>query len=391
MDSGGTVADVIISCYSSMIQGMDIEATSQGKVPLCLPQLSADDIVLLCDATKDLFSAEDVSLQLPGPVIIIGDLHGQILDLFRVLQTFGLPEQHNFLFLGDIVDRGEFSTETCVLVWALKVKYPKSVFIIRGNHEFAFLCKQCGFQAELYTIYGAGSRTFESFLESFSYMPLTAVIANKILCVHGGLGPSWYSLSQSQQIERPIEEFTSDLLDAMLWSDPSPAVAFFEPSTRGAGFVFGESALVEFLDSNGLSLLVRAHECVNTGCQFIFNDRLATVFGASNYGGLISNNSAVLEVGADANYEVRQFVPLQYLKRDHVKFGRITSDGTMVALSRQVHPPRAGLPALPRLPPLASSVPVFGGGRVQSARTGWSPSVKPPTAAAGSRSPRKIL
>jgi protein phosphatase len=394
MESAEEIADAVVSAYYSMIQPMDIEAASRGKPPLLLPVLGSEEIILLCEAARDIFSAEDVSLSLTGPILIVGDLHGQILDLFRVLQTYGLPDQNKYLFLGDLVDRGEFSTETCALVWALKVKYRDKVFIIRGNHEFSFLCKQCGFHAEVTTIYGPGSRVFESFIESFSFMPLTAVINEQILCVHGGLGPSWFSLSQSRQVDRPVHEFGEDLLDAMLWSDPNPGIYMFEPSNRGAGYLFGEGALVEFLDSNRLKLLVRAHECVNTGCQFAFNDRLATVFGASNYGGLVSNDSAVLEISESSDHEVRQFPPLTYLKRDTVKFGKLGNDGTIAAPSRQVHPPGRGLhPGVPRLPPLGGNgLPISEprGAKPLSGRS-WGPPVKAPGGAPGCRSPRRVV
>ena len=45
----------------------------------------------------------------------------------------GYAPDTNYLFLGDYVDRGYYSVETVTLVVALKVRFPTTKTIIRGN------------------------------------------------------------------------------------------------------------------------------------------------------------------------------------------------------------------------------------------------------------------
>ena len=202
----------------------DVMQVANGNMELKLPKFQISYLLNLIFEVKNIFQSEPILLTISSPIVVIGDLHGHFLDLIRILQIYGLPITKQLLFLGDFVDRGEFSIETIVYIYLLKYHFPDNVKIIRGNHEFEYICSTSGFLNEINGFYGE-PQLFYAFMESFSYFPIAAVIDNSILAVHGGIGPSLETVDQIKELERPLVEFGDDLLDSLLWSDPSSSEA----------------------------------------------------------------------------------------------------------------------------------------------------------------------
>lgn len=99
-----------------------------------------------------VFKAESNLLKVQEPVIIIGDIHGQFYDMIhmfeKVVDPKGIP-QTNLLFLGDYVDRGIFSLEVLVFLYSLKLNFPRSVIMLRGNHESRAMTEHFTFRTEI--------------------------------------------------------------------------------------------------------------------------------------------------------------------------------------------------------------------------------------------------
>ena len=85
------------------------------------------------------------------------------------------------------MDRGKRSLECISLLLCLKLKYPEHVYLLRGNHEAAELNATYGFYDEV--VRRCGAKTYKAFSDCFDTLPVCAVAANRIFCVHGGISP----------------------------------------------------------------------------------------------------------------------------------------------------------------------------------------------------------
>ena len=71
------------------------------------------------------------------------------------------------------------------------------------------------------------------------YLPITAVVENQLLCLHGGLSPSLDTLDMIRDIDRVIEVPHEGPMCDLLWSDPDDRTGW-GISPRGAGYTFGQ-------------------------------------------------------------------------------------------------------------------------------------------------------
>jgi len=270
-----------------------------------------DSIKDLCIRAEKIFAEEPTVLELSAPLKIFGDLHGQYGDLMRLFDEYGNPSTAgdiayiDYLFLGDYVDRGAHSLETILLLLALKVEYPKNVHLIRGNHEAEDINALFGFRSECIERLGEvdGLNIWRMLNSVFNWLPLAALIEDKILCMHGGIGRDINTIDDIARLERPLtmEKGGQTLMD-LLWSDPTEndSVQGLQPNARGPGLVtFGPDRVTDFCIRNNLQLIVRAHECVMDGFERFAQGHLITLFSATNYCGTANNAGAILVVGRD--------------------------------------------------------------------------------------------
>ncbi|KAF7320355.1 Serine/threonine-protein phosphatase [Mycena kentingensis (nom. inval.)] len=273
-----------------------LEVGYTGKVSksLCLKNT---EITAICLAAREIFLNQPTLVELSPPVKIVGDVHGQYSDLIRLFEMCGFPPAANYLFLGDYVDRGKQSLETILLLLCFKIKYPENFFLLRGNHECANVTRVYGFYDECKR--RCNIKTWKTFIDVFNCLPIAAIVASKIFCVHGGLSPSLHSMDDIKRIQRPTDVPDYGLLNDLLWSDPSDTALDWEDNERGVSYCFGKGIINDFLVRYDIDLICRAHMVVEDGYEF-WNDRtLVTVFSAPNYCGEFDNYGACMSVSED--------------------------------------------------------------------------------------------
>lgn len=286
--------------------------------------LRPDVIVMLCDlAIRELKASPSLIYLRPG-VKIIGSLHGQMSDLLRFFKQYGVPDDDleyekysdiealDYLFLGNYVDRGTNSLEVICLLMALKVKFPDHIHLLRGSHEdrklnqIEGLFTEC--QLRLKEDPSAPHSVYNKLNEVFDYLSFAAVIANKIFCVHSGIGLNLRKLDQIEKLRKPFTIQHGDLSSPeqkivfdMLWSDPvldnsetqNRVNEHRDHLAQGTIMRFGTDRISQFLNENNLQIIVRSHEPVIEGAEEFGNSSLYTIFSCTDYCGITNNDAAI--------------------------------------------------------------------------------------------------
>lgn len=331
------IVDKLISTYSKESGTFPSDAAHAAWVKDCGRSI-------LC-AVSDILRLEPVMVRVSSPCWCCGDLHGSFGDLLHILENavpFGTIALQScpFVFLGDYVDRGDHSVEVILLLMAWKVLHPNMVWLLRGNHEdrevngdvtqygdASFRQRCCDLLGE-----EGGVAFWEDANAVFTMLPVAAVVDESVLLCHGGVPhmslvsqkltgyPGRAGLGLEEMLAKlqslcggheagksfatlmplPHEEDTQaafrQLLRELVWNDPSSAVVkgptFDEHGFRcnvgrgdeeGVIHEFSVEAVESFLEDNGWSLMIRAHQHKHNGVEIGSHAKVLTLFSSCNY------------------------------------------------------------------------------------------------------------
>jgi diadenosine tetraphosphatase ApaH/serine/threonine PP2A family protein phosphatase len=283
-----------------------------------------EHILELVNECTNILAAQPIVIkEVRPPTKIIGDIHGQYIDLMRFFDIWKAPidqgdiHAFDYVFLGNYVDKGQWSLEVICLLFVLKLKFPKQIILLRGNHEDRHVNKYLGLGDECAKRLGEDindpNSVFAKINDAFDQMPLAAIINDKqqkILCVHGGIGPTIQDIEGIEAIPRPFEiklgsdnsENQQKVID-LLWSDPHETEeenGFThnfnrDPQKQNNIVNFGPDNLNAFFKRNNLNMMIRGHSVCPDGIER-YSDNLITVTSCTNHSNIHNNDACILVI-----------------------------------------------------------------------------------------------
>lgn len=139
-------------------------------------------------------------------------------------------------------------------------------------------------------------------------MPLAALINDKILCVHSGIGENIKSIDDISNLPKPYYLYDSPVVLDLLWSVPTEYVSdenynANNITTNLRKRYFNENMVNEFMKNNKLNLIIRSHDIIESGFEKIYGNKVISVFSCINYCGVYNNSAGILFI--KKNFEIQ--------------------------------------------------------------------------------------
>ncbi|NWX20264.1 PP2BC phosphatase, partial [Aegotheles bennettii] len=276
-------------------------------------RLEEDAALKIINDGAAILRHEKTMIEVEAPITVCGDIHGQFFDLMKLFEVGGSPSNTRYLFLGDYVDRGYFSIECVLYLWSLKINHPKTLFLLRGNHECRHLTEYFTFKQEC---------KYQQ-CKDLNILTCCSGCGSGVLCLLSVVSSSSRAPCPDVvyifQLDRFKEPPAFGPMCDLLWSDPSEDYGnektlehFSHNTVRGCSYFYSYPAVCEFLQNNSLLSVIRAHEAQDAGYRMYRKSQttgfpsLITIFSAPNYLDVYNNKAAVLKYENNV-MNIRQF------------------------------------------------------------------------------------
>ncbi|GMR42300.1 hypothetical protein PMAYCL1PPCAC_12495, partial [Pristionchus mayeri] len=288
-----------LGIFSSIVkhqtQSSKISKTQNRPIPSCLPDLllkliehgpyeypfKAAELFHIFEKAKDLFANDQTVIPLKNNQIVIGDIRGRYVDLFRYFNAFGWPPQRSYLFLGGIIENEEDQSVECMaLLAALKTAMPENIFILRGVGETIPYVPGRRFPGIKGEVIG------NSLARLCNQLPLAAVINQKIVCTHSGVTTHFKGKSKLNNVQRPFTmEDMSEAARRIIFAVPETNCRMFRmrPHEKN-GEVFGSKAVQKTLANMKLDLLIRSRSPITEGYALHWEKNVLSIWSALSHG-----------------------------------------------------------------------------------------------------------
>jgi serine/threonine protein phosphatase 1 len=222
---------------------------------------------------------------------VIGDIHGCVDELRRLIENLPLSEGDQVVFLGDYIDRGPDSAGVVSYLLSLRKQLSKIEFVfLKGNHEDMFL-SYLGLRGEhgdMFLLNG-GKATLASYgvtTERASVQQALSAIPNEHLVFYEGLAnyhlmDAFFCVHAGIHPQKPLAEQTDEeffwIRNAFIYSShrlpytvlfghtPQPTVFYDLPYKVGldTGLVYGNMLTCLNVDEKVLYQINRGKKSVN--------------------------------------------------------------------------------------------------------------------------------
>jgi len=233
-----------------------------------------------------IMKKEPAFIELKGKILVAGDTHGDLVITKAIIKKFFEENFDYVIFLGDYIDRAPSDIGSSLpnvnFLIDIKEKYPKKIFLLKGNHEANYIipCIPYEFGREVESKYPG---MHEKYVGIFKQMPLMAMI-NNIFAAHGGILKGF-----NKHALKELNKNDVCAIEAITWSDP-----VISNTMRGAGCPYGEKELKDFLKDIDAKFFIKGHDYTTLG--MLIYEKCITIFSSRRYASMGNGGILVAEV-----------------------------------------------------------------------------------------------
>jgi hypothetical protein len=223
------------------------------------------------ESFKKILARDGRLIHLPakGKAVFVGDTHGDFEATEIVFHRY-FQSGYILIFLGDYVDRGNYSRKNIEFLLEKKRDAPEQVFLLMGNHEAYSLLPF--YPADFWE--GLSLEDEQSFAGICQHLSFAAITENGLIAVHG-VPPDVSTADKIDDIQLVSEEWHQ-----LAWGDFVEMPGDFLGNYNGRP-VYGEDYFKRTMSRLKRTVLIRAHQPYIE--PVIFNKRCLTVMTSRAY------------------------------------------------------------------------------------------------------------
>jgi serine/threonine-protein phosphatase PP1 catalytic subunit len=195
------------------------------------------------------------------PVIIVGELFGDVKSLDFILKEFEEVGNGSIVFLGGYLNEDIPSLDILVRLFQLKMKFPDRLILLQGRHELAK-------NSPMYLV-EKDQQLLSLVRQTFEKMPVAAIVNGSIFCINsgvpGGLG--------TKNIKKGAQ-------DKLTEHDPLRYIKLLPLELDRDSETFGRHVYEGFMTCHWLKVIVQSHSPVPAGYKWWYEGKLLSLVSA---------------------------------------------------------------------------------------------------------------